>query len=111
MLKTLVKLGFPEADAQVYIYLTTEGPRKAKDIAEAVNLHRQKLYPTLKKLQNKGIVNISPEHPAKFSAVLFENVLDQLMKAKKEQQKALQESKEEFLSTWKSITKRGATEN
>jgi sugar-specific transcriptional regulator TrmB len=111
MHKTLKKLGFTETDAQVYVFLTTEGPRKAKDIAEALNLHRQKLYETLKNLQNKAIVNASPEHPTRFSAVLFEKVLDYLIEAKTEQQKALQESKKELLTTWKSITKKDTLES
>ena len=111
MFITLVKLGFTETDAQVYVYLTTEGPRKAKTIAEALNLNRQKLYDTLKKLRSKDIVNASPEYPTRFSAVLFEKVLDLLVKAKTEQQKALQENKEELLSTWHSITKKDTTKN
>ena len=106
MLKTLASLGFTETDAQVYVFLTTEGPKKARDIAEALKLYRRQLYRTLKNLQSKGIVNASPEYPARFSAVLFEKVLDLLIKAKTEQQQALQESKEELLSTWRSITKK-----
>ena len=109
--ETLVKLGFTEADAQVYVYLATEGPQKAIATAEALNLRKQQLYHTLKNLQNKGAVNASPEHPARFSAVIFEKVLDLLIKAKKEQQQALQESKEDLLSTWQSITKKDRTEN
>jgi sugar-specific transcriptional regulator TrmB len=111
MLTTLVKLGFTKTDAQVYVFLATEGPQKARTIAEALKLSKQQLYRTLKNLQNKGAVNVSPEHPARFSAVLFEKVLDILIKAKKEQQQALQESKENLLSTWQSITKKDRTEN
>jgi sugar-specific transcriptional regulator TrmB len=102
----LVKLGFTETDTQVYVYLVTEGPQKARTTAEALNLSKQQIYRTLKNLQNKGAVNASLEHPARFSAVLFEKVLDQLITARTEQQKALQESKKDLLSTWKSITKK-----
>jgi sugar-specific transcriptional regulator TrmB len=106
MLKTLASLGFTETDAQVYVYLATEGPQKASDIAEALKIYKQQLYRILKSLQSKGIVNASPEYPAYYSAVVFEKVLDLLIKAKTEQQKALQESKEELLSTWRSLTKK-----
>ena len=111
MLKTLVKLGFTETEAKVYVFLATEDSQKAKDIASALNLHRQQLYHILKNLQCKGIVNASSAHPARFSAVLFEKVLDYLIEAKTEQQKALQESKKELLSTWKSITKKDTPES
>jgi sugar-specific transcriptional regulator TrmB len=108
MLKTLVSVGFTETDAQVYVYLTTEGLQKATDIAEALKLYSRPLYRTLKNLQAKGIVNASPENPARFLAVPFEKILELLIKAKKEQQKELRESREELLSTWQSITKKDA---
>jgi sugar-specific transcriptional regulator TrmB len=111
MLKTLVSLGFTETDAQVYVFLTTEGPQQAKDIADALEIYKQRLYRILRKLQTKGIVNASSEYPARYSAVLFEKVLDFLIKAKKEQQQALQECKEDLLSTWQSITKKDSPDN
>jgi len=106
MLITLVKLGFTETDAQVYAFLAAEGPQKAKDLVAVLKLHRQQLYRSLKKLQNKGIVTASLNYPTCFSAVLFEEVLDILIETKMEQQQALQESKESLLSTWESITKK-----
>ena len=62
----------------------------------------------LKNLQSKGLVNASPEYPYRFSAVVLEKALDLLLKARKQQQKALQESKEQLLSTWRSITQKDA---
>jgi len=50
-------------------------------------------------------VNASSEYPARFSAVLFEEVLDLFIKVKTEQQEAIQASKEELLSTWKKFRK------
>jgi sugar-specific transcriptional regulator TrmB len=106
MFKNLVKLGFTDTDANVYVYLTTKGPQRASEIAEALKIYKQHLHRILKNLQSKGIINASPEYPARYSAVLFEKVLDLLIKAKKEQQQTLQKSKEELLSTWRSITKK-----
>ena len=111
MLKTLIKLGFTETDAKVYVYLATEGPRIASEIAEALKIYKQRLYCSLNNLQSKGIINASPEYPARYSAVLFEKILDLLIEAKKEQQEALQENKEELLSTWRSITKKSKPKN
>lgn len=106
VLKTLVSVGFSEADAQVYIYLVANGPTKARDIADALKMHKKKLCRSLKNLQNKGTVSASPEYPARYSAVPLEKALDLLIKAKEEQQQTLQESKEELLSTWRNITKK-----
>ena len=106
MLKTLVGLGLTDLDAEVYVFLVTNGPQEAKNIAIALRLYRQQLYRSLKNLQSKGIVAASHERPALFSAVLFERVLDLFLKVRMEQQKTLQESKEEILSTWRSIIKK-----
>jgi sugar-specific transcriptional regulator TrmB len=104
--KAIVSIELSETDARVYVFLALNGPHRAREISSRMNLYKAQLYRVLKSLQSKGMVNASPEYPARYSAVLFEKVLDLLIKAKKEQQQALQESKEELLSTWRSITKK-----
>ena len=106
MQKTLMNLGFTEKDSQVYLFLANEGPRKAKEIAEALNMCSAQLHSILKKLQNNGLVIASSSRSALFSAVFFEKVLELLVEAKREQHEALLASKEELLSTWRSLTKR-----
>lgn len=106
IVKTIVSIDLSETDAQVYVFLALNGPHRAREISGRMNLHKTQIYRILKNLQSKGIVNASPEYPARYSAVLFEKVIDLFVKAKKEQQQALQESKEELLSTWRSITEK-----
>jgi sugar-specific transcriptional regulator TrmB len=103
--RTLINLGFTEKDTQVYLFLAAKGPKKAKDIAEALNLYNSQLYRILKRLQNNGAVNASSDYPARYSAVIFEKVLELIVEAKREQHKALLASKAELLSTWRSITR------
>ena len=106
IVKAIVSIDLSETDAQVYVFLALNGSHRAREILNRMNLHKAQLYRVLKNLQSKGIVNASPEYPARYSAVFFEKVLDLLIKAKREQQQALQESKEELLSPWRSITKK-----
>jgi sugar-specific transcriptional regulator TrmB len=106
MKKTLMNLGFAEIDAQVYIFLAEEGPHKARDVARALGIYKQRLYCILKKLREKAVVNSSPEIPANFSAVVFEKVLDLFMEARIEQQEALEANKEDLLSTWRSLAEK-----
>jgi sugar-specific transcriptional regulator TrmB len=106
MKKTLMNLGFAEQEAQVYIFLAEEGPHKARDVADAVGIYKQRLYCILGKLREKGVVDSSSEFPAYFSAIVFEKVLDLFMEAIIEQQDALKASKEELLSTWRSTTEK-----
>jgi sugar-specific transcriptional regulator TrmB len=103
VLKKLVSLGLTRIDAKIYVYLAKRGAQKGRDIRKALRLTKQQLYPSLKKLQNKGIVSSTLEHPARFSAIPFERVLDLFIKAKVEETKRLQQSKEEILSKWELI--------
>jgi sugar-specific transcriptional regulator TrmB len=104
ILKTLVSLGLTQWDAKVYILLAKRGPIKARDAAKALKISKQRLYPIIKSLQSKGIVNSTLERPARFSVVPFEKVLDSFLKAKIEQTQRIQQNKDGLLSDWQSIT-------
>jgi sugar-specific transcriptional regulator TrmB len=103
MLKTLVNFGLKQKEAQVYVYLAVNGPKHAKDIAEALNTYKLQVYRSLRKLQSKEIVNATSNRPAEFYAVSFERVLDIFMQAAVDQAKDLQASKEVLLSTWQTM--------
>lgn len=103
VLKTLVSLGLTQLDAKVYILLAKRGPIKARDAAKALKISKQRLYPIIKNLQSKGIVNSTLERPAQFSAVQFEKVLDLFLKAKMEQARRIQQNKDELLADWQAI--------
>jgi sugar-specific transcriptional regulator TrmB len=103
VLKSLVSLGINQNDAEVYIYLAKEGPKKASELANALEISRQKLYLNLKKLIEKQIVTTSDHKPLIFSAIAFEEVIDLLIKIKKEQSAAILETKEELLANWKTV--------
>jgi sugar-specific transcriptional regulator TrmB len=108
---TLINLGFTKAETEVYIFLTTQSPKTAKEIAETINLPKLKAHRTLKKLQSNGTVDVSTESPARFSAVNFQKVLELLAQTKKKQHKMLIASKEDLLSTWKTITEKHKDKN
>ena len=103
LLKTLVDMGLMKLDAKVYVFLAKKGPQKARDVGRLLRISKQQLYPSLKSLQSKGLVNSTLEHPARFSAVSFEKALDLFVKAKMEEAKSIQQSKESLLSDWQSI--------
>ena len=104
IIRTLESFGFERIEAEVYVYLAKKGPLRADEIAAALKLSKQKLYLILKKLQKKGVVTVSPQCTALFLAVAFEKVLDMLVKAGLEQAQAIEETKKEILSSWRSMT-------
>jgi sugar-specific transcriptional regulator TrmB len=111
IIKVLASLGLSQTDAQVYIYLATNGPNKARAIFDYLNVNRGQVYKSLKRLQNKGTIISSDEHPIEFSAVPFEDVLDMLMKIRKEQAKVLQASREELILDFRTEKKKSNASN
>jgi sugar-specific transcriptional regulator TrmB len=103
VLKTLESIGLPQLDARVYVFLAKRGPQKAKDVAKSLKMPKQTLYFIIKHLQKKGIITSTLEHPARFSAVPFEKVLDLFIKSKMEEAQRVQQNKDEILSDWQSV--------
>ena len=103
VLKTLEDLGLEQPEAHVYIFLGKKGPQKAIDIARALRMPKQALYPVLKDLQRKGLVNATIERPSRFSAEPFERVMDLFVKEKMEEAQRIQKNKKEILTDWQSI--------
>jgi sugar-specific transcriptional regulator TrmB len=95
-------------DAQVYIFLAKKGPQRAIEIGKALKMGKPQLYRSLKNLEGRGIVSATLEHPARFSALPFEKALDLLAKAKMkkalEEAQRVQESKDELLASWRSLS-------
>jgi sugar-specific transcriptional regulator TrmB len=103
VIETLIGFGFKPIDAQVYIYLAKKGPKRGKALVNSLKITKQQLYPSLKKLQEKGIVNSTHERPAIFSAVSVEKVLDALIKIKIEETQRMIQNKEDLVSSWRSM--------
>ena len=104
MMKALVNLGLKHSDAEVYVFLATKGNHKARDLADALGFYKQQLYRSLKRLQNKGIVHATNEHPTLYSAVPFTNALDLFVKAKIKEAQNIEQNRNEILSYWQSMT-------
>jgi sugar-specific transcriptional regulator TrmB len=103
MIETLVGFGFKPIDAQVYILLAKKGPQRGKDLANSLKITKQKLYPALRNLQKRGVVNSTHKRPAIFSAISIEEALDAVIKTRIEETQRTIENKEELLSSWRSI--------
>ena len=104
--KALRSLGLSNVDVQVYISLAITGHQKLREIASTLNLSEKRAHRSLKDLQSLNIVQASVEYPLEFMAIPFEEVINLIIEVKKEQAKTLHASKEELLSTWRSITKK-----
>ena len=103
IIKTLERLGLKRLDAEVYIYLAKRGPQDRKEIADALKIRKKRLSAILKTLQGKGIITIKLERSELFSALAFKEALDLLVEVNMEQARVIKETKEELLSSWRSM--------
>jgi sugar-specific transcriptional regulator TrmB len=103
MLKVLTELGLKKTEAKIYFYLSKRGPKQAHEIMKALKMKKQQLYPSIKSLQNKAIIESSLDRPARFSTIPFEKVLDLFARARMEEAKMIQQNKEKILTDWNSI--------
>jgi len=106
VIRALVGLGLSRVDAEVYVQLAKKGSIEIGDLANALKFSKQKVNRSFKNLQSKGIVTGSLEGKAIFSALQLQQTIELLIAIKTEQALIMQESKEELLSTWRSITEK-----
>jgi sugar-specific transcriptional regulator TrmB len=100
VIKTLVSFGLKRIDAEVYSFLAKKGPHKGKDIYKALRITKQQLYPALKNLKEKGIVNSTSKRPALFSAEPIERVLIMFMESRTKEIQSMIQKNAELLSKW-----------
>jgi sugar-specific transcriptional regulator TrmB len=99
----LLKFGLSRNEIRVYIYLARSGVRKAREISDALSLHRTETYRILRDLEKRGIVSSILEKPLKFMATPFEETIDTLIKAKKLRIQQLERRKKSLIDIWFSI--------
>ena len=87
----------------LYIYLAKNGPKNIRDLAKELGVRKQGLYDRLRKLQKKKLMTTNTEIQSVFYAVDFEKVLDLLISIKTEQSEIIMETKNDLISSWRSI--------
>jgi sugar-specific transcriptional regulator TrmB len=107
----LESLGLKRLEVQLYIYLARNGPQKGLDLCQNLNLTKQQVYPCLKNLKEKDVVQATIDHPSIFSAKPFEDVLNLLIQNKVNEAKNTQHNKDQILRAWQLMSYGGSTEN
>ncbi len=107
IISALKGLGLSNIDTRVYVFLAKHGPHKIGETAEALDIAERKIRVSFRDLQSMGIIKASVEYPLEFMVMPFKEVIDLLIEVKKEQAKAMQESRKELISSWRSIIRKG----
>jgi len=97
----LKKLGLTQNESKVYTYLSKNGSKKAKEIAQNQKIPRTQTYHLLTALQNKGMITVISGRITKFEGIGFEKVLDILINYELKRIEELQLMRSELSELWK----------
>lgn len=76
---SLEEFGLSKYEARAYYSMVSRGPVSASELAYYAELPRTKVYPTLQKLQKKGLATISQTKPIVCSAIAPEEAFDSVI--------------------------------
>lgn len=96
LLQRLQLVGFGRRRAAVYLFLLTEGPCKASDVAAGLHMPRGAAYSALKDLTASGRASTLMGRPLRFAAARPECLLDNLEAAERNKLEAIQQAKTEL---------------
>ena len=103
--KILKDVGLTEKETDLYIFLAKQGASKGIEIAKQTRIDKAEVYRILKSLQNKGLLELSLEAPARLITVPFDKVIDSFVKARRNEAAMVERMKEDLLNDWKKISK------
>lgn len=101
--KAFLQFDLSRNEIRVYLYLARSGIQKARDISDALSLHRTETYRILRDLEKRGLLSCILEKPLKFTAIPFSQAYDILVKTKKLNIQLLERKKKELVDLWSSI--------
>lgn len=97
-IKTVLKsAGLTEKEAIIYIFLAKHEPLKGSEIAKLAKKDKAQIFRILKKLQAKGFVEATLEFPTRYTVTPFENILENVVKSKREEIVFIEKTKEDLL--------------
>jgi len=103
IVSTLQELGLTLNETKVYIYLAKTGYKKATEVAESVGIPRTETYQILNRLQSKGLVTATLEHPVRYAALGLDELMKTMIDAGMERLKEFERRKEEIMQVWSSL--------
>jgi sugar-specific transcriptional regulator TrmB len=96
----LKKLGLTSPEMRVYIYLSRQGPCRARTLTFALRFTKQQLYPCLRSMQEKQCVFASKDHPSIFTAIPFADLVDLSVVRQIKDAIKREENKKKLLDSW-----------
>jgi sugar-specific transcriptional regulator TrmB/CBS domain-containing protein len=102
VISVLRDFGLTQKEAEVYVFLTKSGIQKAGEVSKRLKMHKAQVYRILETLRNRGFVEATLDFPLRFVPISFDNCLDMVIKAKKEEAFHLESRKLRLLANLRS---------
>jgi sugar-specific transcriptional regulator TrmB len=97
-IKTVLRnAGLTEKEAVIYILLAKHEPLKGSEIAKLAKKDKAQIFRILKNLQVKGFIEATLEFPTRYTVTPFENILENVVKSKREEIVFIEKTKEDLL--------------
>lgn len=93
----LKNAGLTEKEAVIYIFLAKHEPLTGTEIAKLTRKDKAQVFRILKKLQAKGFVEATLEFPTRYIVRPFENILESVVEAKREEVTFIEKAKADLL--------------
>ena len=103
--KLLKDLGFSNLDTKIYIYVAKLGPLSNKEIANRLEIELEQVIPILEELVKKGVITPTLKNQLVYSALSFEDLLDELIKSEITQTQEIKNNRQQLISLWKNTQK------
>ena len=103
--KLLNNLGFSTLDVKVYVYIAKLGPLSNEEIANHLGIRLEQLDPILQKLTKKGVITSTLRNQPVYSALSFEELLDEYIKSEINQAEEITKNHQQLIATWKNLTR------
>ncbi|MDE1770192.1 MAG: hypothetical protein KGI28_06540 [Thaumarchaeota archaeon] len=101
LLTDLVNMGFEESEAIMYLGLLHIGPITIGNLAVKLGIDRGKMYRSLTKLRNYGLVTTSFSNPVVVTAIEPEKALDTIIDKKRDELYSIKKLSEKVITSLK----------
>ena len=101
--KKLTRYGLSADEAEIYIRLLMRGSSPAGALSRTLKINRMKAYRTLKRLEEKGLVETIIGRPMRFSAKPLNELIEGFMETERERLEDLEKAAKEIGAEWEKL--------
>lgn len=103
------KFGISQYESYIYLFLAKNGGKTAPQVFKSLSIPRTETYRVLMKLQGKGLVTSSFDHPMTYTSSPIKNAVESLINQEKNRINDLEAHKQELMDLFHKIPSFGSS--